>query len=314
MKDTLRVLGFFLGYIPAAVIPNSWDRPVIDGLVSLILKLRPQKEPALAKKIATALGRPEEAKELEREARHLYEHVLEGPWARVRSLHRNGWKPHLELEGVERIRTSQEAGKGTILWRMSTGSSLIHKRAIWEAGIDLVHLSTAHHGSWSEAWIAGNGVAPLFRRTEGWYLVDRVLIPNDRAMSRVMKTLLAYLKANAVVSVMGEQAADQMTPASILKKTAYFAHGSPALAWKTGATLLPVYSVREATGRYRVIVDEPIATDRSLKRKEFVTEAIQEFAGRLESVLSAHPGSWSGWHQYLMGRKIFGRAISEPST
>jgi lauroyl/myristoyl acyltransferase len=294
-KDLLRVAGFLLGFFPAAIIPSAWDRPIIDGLTGLILRLRPNKEPLLAQRMAESVGRVEEAIDLRAEARHRYQHYLEAPWARVRALHRNGWKPDIEVEGLEHIRASQEVGKGTILWRVSMGTSLTAKKALSDAGIELIHLSADTHGSWSDTWLAEKALAPLYRRTEGWWVKERVIIPADRAMAGIMKTLIKHLRSNAVVSIFGDLRAAQNVYATVLGQTAVFATGSPSLAFKTGATLLPVYSVRQGTGRFRIIVDEPIVPDRNLGRKEYVQEAVQEFARRIDEIVREHPGSWSKW-------------------
>lgn len=311
-KDLLRVLGMGLGYLPAAILPGAWDRPIIDGLTALVLKVRRGDASPLARFMAETLDRTEDLPDLEAEALHRYQHALEGPWARVRTLHRNGWRPQLKVEGLDRIRASQEAGKGTLLWRMTTGTTLIIKKALSDHGIDLVHLSTDTHGSWSEGKVAEYGIGPLYRRTEHWYIKERVIIPEDRAMAGVIKTLLTRLKANEVVSIVGDLRGAQNTPVSLLGATAHLAMGSPSLAWKTGATLLPVYAVREGTGRFRVVVDEPIGTDRELSRKEFVRDATVAFAERMERVIRNHPGSWSGWPHLRNQAGIFNPSKDAP--
>ncbi len=314
-KDFLRVVGFGLGYLPTALIPRRLDSWAIQNLISLALKLRPEKATQFAARMSEPLGPEAEGRDLTPEARHRYEMVLENTWGRVRSLHRDGWRPEVTLEGLERIEAGLAGGHGTVLWRTSMGNSLIAKKALWAAGVPLVHLSLATHGAWSSSWIGENWIAPLFRRTEGWYLRERVIIQKGRSRSGIMKTLLTRLsKENAVVSIFGDLSAPQNIRTPFFDREAAFAMGSPSLAWKAGSALLPVYCIRECTGKYRVVVDEPISVDREMGRKEYVREAVGEFSQRLQDRIVQHPGSWSGWSQYWTRNGIFAPEVIGPSS
>lgn len=67
------------------------------------------------------------------------------------------------------------------------------------------------------------------------------------------------------------------------------------MAWKEGAELLVVHCLREGPFRYRVVVDEPIAAERSRPRKEFARAAVREVAERLERIVRDRPSEWQGW-------------------
>ena len=59
-----------------------------------------------------------------------------------------------------------------------------------------------------------------------------------------------------------------------------------------------MYSVREGTGRYRIVIDEPIPVDRQLDRKVYVEKAVHEFSRRMQVAIERHPGSWKGWGRF----------------
>jgi lauroyl/myristoyl acyltransferase len=229
-----------------------------------------------------------------------YQVVFEDAWARIRSVHKRGWKPSTSVEGLERIEAARAAGAGTILWRMSFGSSLNVKIGLWRAGIPIVHLSHETHGSWSGTRIASKILRSLYRRTEKWYLAERVIIPQTGGRGKVMKTLLRRLmEDNAVVSIVGDLTGTQNVTTPFLDGQAKFAIGSPSLAWKAKSALLPVYAVRQATGDYRIVIEEPIEVDRTLDRKEAVRRAVEEFSERMQDAIARHPGSWSNWGRFL---------------
>jgi hypothetical protein len=182
---------------------------------------------------------------------------------------------------------------------MSFGSSLIVKIGLWKAGVELVHLSMEQHGAWSDAWIARRVLCPLYARSENWYLAERVVIPWDGATTGVMRILLDRLRnEDAVISIVGDNMGTQNITTRFLDGQAKFAIGAPALAWKASASLLPVYAVREATNRYRVVIGEPIAQDRALNRKEFVRRSVGEFSQRMEEIIAKYPGSWAKWGRF----------------
>ncbi|MCJ7629737.1 MAG: hypothetical protein MUO50_15285 [Longimicrobiales bacterium] len=310
-KDWLRTIGFGLGYLPTAVIPAGSDRWLIEHLTDLALRLGPGKVDRLAERMARSLGARGVGRDFSDDARSQYEMILEGAWGRVRSLHKRGWAPQVSIDGLERIRQGQAAGHGTILWRMSLGSTLIVKRALFEADIGLVHLSMEKHGAWSDSWIARKALCPLYCRTESWYLRERVIIPWNGATGGVMKTLLTRLgKENAVVSIVGDIRGTQNITTPFLDGQAEFAIGSPSLAWKAKSVLLPVFSVREGTGRYRVVIDAPISTDRDMERKEFVQRAVEEFSERMQDAIAQYPGSWEHWGKFWSRGSIFRDAPS----
>lgn len=309
--DFLRVLGFGLGYLPTALIPRRMDPWLVQRLTNLALLVRPGAVDGIAEKMSRSLGEQAGHQDLSWEARNILEMDFESTWGRVRGLHRRGWNPTLSLDGLERIHESQAAGCGTVLWRMSLGSSLLVKKALWEQGVEIIHLSMDRHGAWSDAWIARRALCPIYRRTENWYLKERVIIPWSRETGGVMKTLLTRLgKENGVVSIVGDNKGTKNVATPFFDGQAEFAIGSPSLSWKTNSGLLPVYSVREGTGRYRVVIDSPILTDRSLPRKEFVKKAVEEFSQRMQDTIVRYPGSWGHWGRFWGRKSIF--SIPEP--
>jgi hypothetical protein len=226
--------------VPSAVIPSRFDPWLIDRLTQLAVWLRPGKVERLASRMAKTLEFRGSGRDLTESALAQYQMTLEGAWARVRNLHARGWKPETIVEGLERLRKAQAAGAGTILWRMSFGSTLVAKIGFWRAGVPLVHLSNERHGALSDAWVARHFFCPLYRQTEKRYLRERVVIPWDGSTVGIMKTLLQRLNGdNAVASIIGDQRGTQNIATPFFDAQAQFAVRSPSLAWKAGSVLLP---------------------------------------------------------------------------
>ncbi len=114
---------------------------IIRNLTGAVLRLRPKKEPRFVEKMASTLGPRARGVDLARETRSYYEMLIEGPLARVRGLHRGGWRPEISIDGLEHLKAGQAAGAGTIFWRTPFGTTLTVKAGLWAQGISLIHLS-----------------------------------------------------------------------------------------------------------------------------------------------------------------------------
>lgn len=259
------------------------------------------------------LGSRVQGLDLPREVERHYQMVLEEPWARVRNLRENGWKPEIAVEGMDWLDAGQAAGAGTVLWRMPFGSTLTIKAGLWQQGVPLVHLSDRHHGALAKVWTSRKILCPLFRRAENWFLTERVIIPADGSTIGVMKTLLSRLKNdNAVVSIVAFSLGTQVTWIPFFDGWIGLAIGAPALAWRAGSTLLPVYAVREGTGRFRVVIEEPIPVDRGLHRKVFVRKATEEYVERMQNAIQRFPGSWGHWGGFWSGSGVYQTQTNVP--
>ena len=303
-QDAVRVVGFLIGYLVTALIPSSWNASIVRGATRLLGRIRPASTDRHAQLMAKPLARS--PADLSETALRRRAASVEGAWVRVRGLHRRGWRPHIEIEGIERIRAALERTQGVMLWRMSFCGTPVVKRALWEAGIPLVHLSKQEHGAHSDAWVSRRMLTPLFRRAEDWYLTERVIIPWGGSPVGAMRTLLKRLQRDhAVVSIMGDAPWQPGTTARVFDRDALFARGAPLLAARSGALLLPVVTVWESENHYRVVIGHPINLVPDLDRDRQVDLAIAEFADRMERAIREHPESWSGWSAYWSGSPPF---------
>ena len=293
LRDVRRLAVLAGGAIAAVFVPQRFDPKVIQFLRAVHRTLFPKALDRLAEKIATAL--PPNAG---RDPRALSEEYttmrLEDMWGRVRGLRRFGWRPDIEIEGLQHVHEALERGRGVILWSMRFSSTTAIKQALFHAGLPMTHLSRRDHGSPSKTSLGVGIVGPLYCRAENAYLTERVRIPLDGSLG-YLNTLRQRLRENGCISIFGEHEGLQSAEVSVLGARWRFALGAPSLAWLEDAQLLTAYALRTAPSRYRVVIEKPIKVDRSLPRKVFATRALEEFAARLERLIIAYPGQWQGW-------------------
>ena len=207
-----------------------------------------------------------------------------------------GWRPRIEIEGRERIDAALATGRGVILWMNAFRfNDLVGKMGLAAAGYRLIHLSMPEHGG-SITSFGVRFINPIWATAENRYLGRRVVIDAEHP-KRAPEEIRGALAANAVVSITAIRGASRK-PAAIAMLGCRFelGLGAPLLAYETGATLLPVFTLRDPDGAFRVIVEEQIALDRQAPRVEAATAAAEQLGGRIERHIRHAPGQWTWWY------------------
>jgi len=126
------------------------------------------------------------------------------------------------------------------------------------------------------------------------------IIPNRETTRSVMR----LLKENRMVAFLG----DQREKRSKAVWVELFDHKVPtskgivAIAMKTGAPVIPIYSIREGFLRYTVVCDEPVLIDRTGGNlEELIYRNARRINAVLERIVAEHPEEW-----FLVHRR-FGR-------
>jgi lauroyl/myristoyl acyltransferase len=276
------------------VVPRRADAALVGAWFRAYRTLAPGTIDRLAGRLERHLPTPWTGESYRRLAEHQVESRIEDMWGRVRGLRREGYTPHIEMDGVEHVRGALARGRGVVCWCMRVGSATVIKRGFREQGLPLTHLSRVEHGSATTTRLGVGVVAPLFRRVEDAAQEERVQIPLGESLA-YLKTLSDRLAANRCVSIFGEHPGRQTVEVEILGIRRRLALGAPSIAWRAGAGLVTVYALRESRFRHRVVIEEELPVDRAIPRKEFAEQAVRRFAARLEACILRHPADWHGW-------------------
>lgn len=231
---------------------------------------------------------------LEEAARRLAAAEVVGKFQNVRDFLPMGWRPDITIEGIEHIEKGLAAGRGVILWDSHFHfASLMTKIATHRAGHPLVHLSQPGHG-FSQTRFGMRVFNPVRTKSEAHYIDERVVL-SLASPTGAMRTLIKRLKKNAVVSITVRPTGVRPIEAPLMDSVYTIATGAPDLAYRCGATLLPVFSLRMDNGDYKVIVDPPLEFPAGANRHEAALSVTHEYARRLEPHVSAHPDQWIEW-------------------
>lgn len=212
----------------------------------------------------------------------------------LRDYRPGGWRPETRVEGAGHIDAALAQGHGAILWvGQFVHGKLGAKIALHRAGYAVSHLSHLRHG-FSPTRFGRHVLNAVRRAVEDRYLGERVLL-SDRGAGPALDVLKRRLADNRIVTItVGAQAARPVT-ARFMAGEIRVAPGAPVLAYQTGASLLPVFPLREASGRITAVVGPPVVIDFSTDRTTAVAEAVRDYAARLEDVVADNPSQWLGW-------------------
>jgi lauroyl/myristoyl acyltransferase len=209
-----------------------------------------------------------------------------------------GWHPRIALEGEEHLRLALAKGKGAVLWIAPfVFYSGPPKIVLHAKGYAVSHLSSPLHGFSGTRY----GIAFLNRiqcKPEDRLIKERIVFDRN-APSTAMRCMVRALKAGEVVSIAAASTEGlEAVEAPFFAGITPIAVGAPRLAGLTGAPLLPMFTVRDRDGRFRIAIEAPIALDPKQSSDERCIAAATAFFRRLEPWVRAHPEQWRGWSKW----------------
>ncbi|MBI3087706.1 MAG: LPS export ABC transporter periplasmic protein LptC, partial [Candidatus Omnitrophica bacterium] len=166
---------------------------------------------------------------------------------------------------------------------------------------------SAHFGNWEllPAALAGLGF-------EGGVLARPLRYPEYDAFLKAMrarkgvatydrgsvKDVARALRANQIVGVVPDQDVDSLEGVFVefFDRPAYTPVGPAALSLMAGAPIVPCFVVRDGR-RFRVLLEEPIAIERSGDRTQDLIALTQQWSRVVESYIRRYPDQWAWMHR-----------------
>jgi Kdo2-lipid IVA lauroyltransferase/acyltransferase len=174
-----------------------------------------------------------------------------------------------------------------------------------------------HYSNWEIMGIASfllkREIVALARPLKGQARLNRLMnqlrsstgltiIPNKDTARDVMR----LLREDRMVAFLGDQREKRSKGVwvELFGRKVPTSKGIVALAMKTGAPVIPIYSRRDGFLRYTVICDEPLFIERKgADKDELIYRNARSVNALLEKVVSAHPEEWFLVHRRFGGRR-----------
>jgi len=219
---------------------------------------------------------------------------FEGRLQCLRSYAPGGWRPSIHLVGREHVERALAAGRGAILWVTPMAfNDLVTKMAFSAAGFRVSHLSETRHGL-SSSRLGLRVLNPLWTGAEDRYLAERlVMTPGNRGTA--LRQLTRRVRASGLVSITVTAGGQRCRTVPFLNGTMSIADGAPMLAWRTGAALLPVFTVRGTDGTFVTTVEPPLTVATDNPREVAVQMVMVAYSRLLEWYVLRWPAQYHGW-------------------
>jgi lauroyl/myristoyl acyltransferase len=299
-RDLLRLLALAT-LAPASFLPErTWD-PVARSWVWLARVLLPARRRVLREVIRIATKDHPEMPDAERLDSSVVENRVRQELLYLRELWRpKPRRPRVRLVGRKHLVGSLERGRGAVLWvGPFLFGPLLVKKALYEAGFSIVHLSHYMHGPASSRF-GHRAINGIRIRTESRYLSERIALTPGSELP-VLRKLERRLRDDQIVSITWAHYGQRPVKVGVLGAMMEVGTGAPALALSTGAPLLPVFTVREAAAVYEVVIEPPLEPPEASGRREAIGELLRRYVGRMESHVVRCPESFYGWSHMSAG-------------
>ncbi len=121
------------------------------------------------------------------------------------------------------------------------------------------------------------------------------IIPTRRGMRR----LIHAVKENKIVGILLDQNVDWYEGAFVnfFGRPACSNKGLALLALKTGTPVVPLFSIREKDGRYRIVIEEELNLTRTGDKTRDVEDNTALFTNTIEKYVRKYPHQWFWFHK-----------------
>ncbi len=272
----------------AFAIPERLWPALTDRLAGLRLRLRGARTVAELDRLQAVVGaRPLGLSPAACWRAHLANNYL--AWIQLlRCYHPRGWPAAVRLEGRAEIDAALARGRGGILWVTPFAfSDLATKRALHQAGYPVSHLSRDSHG-FSETRFGRRWLNPIMTGIERRYVAERLVMTEEHRLGP-LRELALRLNQNRLISITVAPTGQQTRLVPLLSGQIRVATGALALAWQTGAPVLPVFTLRAPDGGLVTRVEPALVADRRLARGTAIDALLAAYAALLGAYVLRSP-------------------------
>jgi KDO2-lipid IV(A) lauroyltransferase len=188
-----------------------------------------------------------------------------------------------EYEGINNIEKAMKKEKGVIIMSAHLGN--------WEIGALAI----------GKKWKFNSVVRPLDNRLLNEFLYKIRTVFNGCVISKknAMKEILKCLKRNELVAILMDQntSRDDGIFVDFFGKKACTTPVIALLTLRTGASVIPTFTIREDTGKIRVIFEEEVEIIPSSDYRKDIEKYTAIFTEIIESVIRRYPDQWLWLHR-----------------
>lgn len=205
----------------------------------------------------------------------------------------------IAVEGKEHVAEALAKGRGAVIWIADfVFASEVARQAFHALGHPLTHAIRPEHG-FSSTRFGVRCLNPIHAKAGKRHVREFVVLDRENP-DDTRRRLERRLGENGLVSLLAcAYEGRALVQAPFLHGRLQLAIGAPALAFKMGCPILPVFTrPSPAAPDFTVSIGRPLRM-KSPERRAAILEATTDFVTRLASRVETHPELWRGWSSLL---------------
>jgi KDO2-lipid IV(A) lauroyltransferase len=210
------------------------------------------------------------------------------------TLNREKTRKMISIIHRERLDEALERGRGVILVTFHFGSNRMVLPALGFLGykVNQVGISPTQWGEMLE--VAENSVHYKTMEFEG--VCERSLPAKFIYVDNFMRKPFECLKNNEILVIAADGGeGSRRIPVPFLRRTAMISAGPVLLAHKTGAALLPIFTVRQRDDRQTLLIEEPVELESTGQKDTDAINNMRKLTRLAERYIERHPCHYLGY-------------------
>ena len=247
VKDVFEVLRIVAQGLLAWMLPQAAWWPLSRLFGQLDVAVHPERTRQEVARIGVAYAGTPLASDAYRLAVESWANRYEDRFHYLRAWRPGGWEPEIKIVGAAHVSAALERGHGIVfLGGTFSFNHLVTKMAFHRLGLPVSHFSRPTHG-FSDTNFGIRYLNAICRLVEDRYLGER-LTTEVCSTPDTLRLMRARLMENGCVSFTVGDRGRHTASARFLNARLVLATGPLAMAWTTGANVLPVFTLRNEPG------------------------------------------------------------------
>ncbi len=236
--------------------------------------------------LSLAFGNEKDSKEIRRLAKEIFYHFtltpLETIYLVANGYHFSRFLLNIKIEGKEHLDAALARGKGVIALGAHFGSFMLlgTRLAIEGYPFNLI----VNIGRFRKLW----GKLAYYQG-----IVGQQTIPLKPVSASIKKSLNCLHRNEILYIVADEQQRRGGLPVPFFGQVAYTPSGPAIFSLKTGASILPMFVLRDDDLNRTLIIKSPLQFERTKDEKKDIERLTRQFTKAIEETVRQYPAQWA---------------------
>ena len=205
---------------------------------------------------------------------------------------------HLSIQGLENLDEELSKGRGVILATAHFGAKQLLQVGLGLMGYKLNQIH--YHMNEDELSFVQKKVSQRYRKE-----IEKKIPVNFIPSTSFLRVAITSLKNNEILVIAAdgigirEYMSKGYLSVPFLGEKVLFPSNIVSFAKKTGASILPIFTIRETQSNHRIVIEPPIEVN-----LEHADRTIRDFIALLEKYVCKYPHLWEFWEEFEEGTLI----------